>query len=158
KTITFSGGSMSRQQHRRDFLKATALAGAGFWVAGPVRADDKPEPAGEQVRFACIGVGGKGRSDTADAARHGTVVALCDVDEQTLGQAAKLYPRAKTFTDFRKMLDEMGKGIDAVTVSTPDHTHAVASALAMRLGKHCFTQKPLTHSLYEARKLAQIAR
>jgi predicted dehydrogenase len=149
---------MNSHKSRRDFLKTTALAGAGFWVAGPAPADVKGTSALEQIRFACIGVGGKGRSDTADAARHGEVVALCDVDEQTLEQAAQLYPKAKKFVDYRKMLDEMGKGIDAVTVSTPDHTHAPAAALAMRLGKHCFVQKPLTHSIYEARRLGEIAR
>jgi predicted dehydrogenase len=149
---------MSYQNSRRDFLKTTALAGAGFWIAGATRADEKRKSANEQINFACIGVGGKGRSDTADAAKHGNVVAICDVDEQTLARAAQLYPAAKQFVDFRKMLDEMGKSIDAVTVSTPDHTHAVAAALAMRLGKHCFTQKPLTHTLYEARRLGEIAR
>jgi predicted dehydrogenase len=85
-------------------------------------------------------------------------VALCDVDDNTLEKATQLYPRAKKFNDFRKMFDAMGKQIDAVTVSTPDHVHAAASAMAMRLGKHCFTQKPLTHTLYEARRLAEIAR
>ena len=79
------------------------------------------------------------------------MVAICDVDEGTLNAGKKRYPKAKTFTDFRKMLDEMGKSIDAVTVSTPDHTHAPASLMAMRMGKHCFCQKPLTHTIYEAR-------
>jgi predicted dehydrogenase len=150
---------MSCHHHsRRDFLKTTALAGVGFWIAGPARADEKGKSALEQISFACIGVGGKGRSDTAAAAEHGNIVAICDVDEQTLGRAAELYPKARKFVDYRKMLDEMGKSIDAVTVSTPDHTHAPAAATAMRLGKHCFVQKPLTHSLYEARRLAEIAR
>jgi predicted dehydrogenase len=149
---------MSRQHNRRDFLRATALAGAGFWVAGSARADEKAKSAVEQINFACIGVGNKGQSDTRDASRHGNIVAICDVDERTLEAAAKLYPKAKKFFDFRKMFDEMGKNIDAVTVSTPDHVHAVASAMAMRLGKHCFTQKPLTHSLWEARRLGEIAR
>jgi predicted dehydrogenase len=110
------------------------------------------------VRFAAIGVGGKGSSDTADAARSGDLVAICDVDEDRLGAAAKKYPQAKPFTDYRQMLDTMAKNLDAVTVSTPDHSHAPASAMAMRLGLHCFTQKPLTHTLYEARKLGEIAR
>ena len=70
----------------------------------------------------------------------------------------KRFPKAKQFTDFRKLLDEMHKSIDAVTVSTPDHIHALAAAMAMRRGKHCFVQKPLTHSLHEARVLAQLAR
>jgi predicted dehydrogenase len=148
---------MSKQLSRRDFLEAAALAGVGFWVSGTARAA-QGRSANGQIRFACVGVGGKGRSDTADAARHGDVVALCDVDDATLAKSAALYPRARRFNDFRRMFDEMGKGIDAVTVSTPDHTHAVVSATAMQLGKHCFTQKPLTHSLYEARRLAEIAR
>jgi predicted dehydrogenase len=107
------------------------------------------------IRFACIGVGGKGSSDSADAANNGNIVAICDVDDNTLNKAAELYPKAKRYSDFRKMLEEMGGSIDAVTVSTPDHCHAAASAMAMRLGKHCFTQKPLTRSIYEARKLAR---
>ncbi len=149
---------MSNHNNRRDFLKTTALAGVGYWVVGPASADTKSTSALDQINFACIGVGGKGRSDTAEAARNGNIVAICDVDEQTLGRAAELYPKAKKFVDYRKMLEEMGKSIDAVTVSTPDHTHAPAAAMAMRLGKHCFVQKPLTHSLYEARRLAEIAR
>jgi predicted dehydrogenase len=134
------------------------MAGFGFWVAGPARADEKGTSANDQINFACIGVGGKGSSDSADAGRHGNVVAICDIDEHTLDRAAKQFPKAKKYVDFRKMFDEMGKSIDAVTVSTPDHVHAVASAMAMRLGKHCFTQKPMTHSIYEARRLAEIAR
>jgi predicted dehydrogenase len=149
---------MARQPNRRDFLKTAALAGVGFWGAGSAPAPEKSKSANEQLGFACIGVGGKGASDTADAARHGNIVAICDVDERTLAQAAKLYPKARTFTDFRTLFDELGQSIDAVTVSTPDHTHAVAAAMAMRLGKHCFVQKPLTRTLWEARRLAEIAR
>ncbi|HLJ95049.1 MAG TPA: Gfo/Idh/MocA family oxidoreductase [Gemmataceae bacterium] len=148
---------MNRQNNRRDFLKTTALTGVGFWVAETAPADDKNPSPNSQIQFACIGVGGKGSSDTAAAAQHGNIVALCDIDERTLDAAAKRYPKAKKYVDFRKMFDDMGKSIDAVTVSTPDHVHAVASALAMRLGKHCFTQKPLSHSLYEARRLGEIA-
>src|SRR5262249_30849421 len=100
---------MSRQQNRREFLKATAVAGTGFWVAGSSRGDEKEKSALERIRFACIGVGGKGDSDSRDAARHGDIVAICDVDEQTLERAARLYPKAKKFFDYRKMFDEMGK-------------------------------------------------
>ncbi len=148
---------MDQRENRREFLQTSAAAGLGFWAASTALADEKKTPL-ETVRFAAIGVGGKGGSDTADAARHGTLVAICDVDEVRLASAAKKYPKAKPFNDFRTMLDEMNKSIDAVTVSTPDHTHAVASAMAMRMGKHCFTQKPLTHTLHEARKLGEIAR
>jgi predicted dehydrogenase len=149
---------MSHPHNRREFLKTTALTGVGFWIAGPAQADENRKSALEQIHFACIGVGGKGASDTDAAALHGNIVAICDVDERTLDEAARIYPKAKKYNDFRKMFDEMGKSIDAVTVSTPDHVHAVASAMAMRLGKHCFTQKPMTHSLYEARRLQEIAR
>ena len=148
---------MSVQRSRREFLKDTALTGLGVWIADSARAQESSPPS-ERVNFACIGVGGKGGSDTADAARFGNVVAICDVDDDILNKAAQKYPQARKYNDFRRMLDEMGKGIDAVTISTPDHTHAPAAAMAMRMGKHCFCQKPLTHSIYEARRLAQIAR
>lgn len=146
---------MGSLRSRRDFLRDSAALGAGVLAAGSVPAvaqDDKP------IRFACIGVGGKGGSDTADAARHGKVVAICDVDTNTLANAAKTYPDAKTYTDFRLCLKEMRDQIDAVTVSTPDHCHAPAAAMAMRMGKHVYCQKPLTHSIYEARQLGVIAR
>ena len=149
---------MSQQNNRREFLKTTAAAGVGVWVAGTASAEDKPKAANDQVNFACIGVGGKGASDSADAGKFGNVVAICDVDDKTLEKAGERFQGAKKYNDFRKMLDEMGKSIDAVTVSTPDHCHAAASAMAMRMGKGCFTQKPMTHTLYEARKLAEIAR
>jgi hypothetical protein len=145
---------MIPQHNRRSFLRSAAAT--GFWVAGTVVS--RSNSPSERVRFGCIGVGGKGESDTADAAKYGAVVALCDVDDHTLAAAAAKYLRAKRYNDFRRMLDEMGKAIDAVTVSTPDHCHAVASAMAMRMGKHCFTQKPLARTLHEARRLGEIAR
>src|SRR5262249_38390592 len=107
KANPFTGELMNRQHNRRDFLRATALAGVGYWAAGPAAAQEKGRSANEQISFACIGVGGKGRGDTADAAKHGNVVALCDVDEQTLEKAAALYPKAKKYVDFRKLFDEM---------------------------------------------------
>lgn len=147
---------MARKTNRRKFLQATALTGAGFWVANSLRAEDSKSP-NERIRFASIGVGGKGSSDSADAGNNGDMVAICDVDERTLDGAAAKFPQAKKYVDFRKMFDEMRDSIDAVTVSTPDHMHAPAAVMAMRLGKHCFCQKPLTHSLHEARVMAQVA-
>ncbi len=85
------------------------------------------------------------------------LLALCDIDEKTLDKMASKYPNAKKYFDYRKMLDEMGDKIDAVTVSTPDHTHAPASVMAMKMGKHCFTQKPLTWSVEEARIMRELA-
>ena len=148
---------MSYLTDRRRFLKATALTGVGVFVSGTAAAQDSNSP-NERIRFACIGVGGKGSSDSADAKRNGDVVAICDVDDNTLEKASKSFPNAAKYNDFRKMLDEMAKNIDGVTVSTPDHMHAPASALAMRMGKACFTQKPMTRTIFEARKLGEIAR
>ncbi len=109
------------------------------------------------MRFACIGVGGKGDSDTNDAGAHGEIVALCDIDSNVLDEMGKKYPKAKKYFDYRKMLEDMGDKIDAVTVSTPDHSHAPASVMAMRMGKHCFCQKPLTWSIEEARLMRTLA-
>ncbi|MGC4046442.1 MAG: Gfo/Idh/MocA family oxidoreductase [Armatimonas sp.] len=151
-------------QDRRTFLGAAAGAGAALLLADDAWAQTsssivplKKKP-GEKVRFACIGVGGKGDSDTADAANLGELVAICDIDENTLSGASKRYPNAKAYTDWRKLLAEMGDVIDAVTVSVPDHNHAIISLRAMRMGKHVFCQKPLTHNLFEARRMAETAR
>lgn len=148
---------MSTQRSRREFLRDATLTGIGVWATDRSWAQGNKSP-NERINFACIGVGGKGDSDTADAARFGNIVAICDVDENTLNAAAQKYPNARKYNDYRKMLDEMSNQIDAVTVSTPDHHHALAAAAAMHLGKHCFCQKPLTHSIYEARRLGELAR
>jgi predicted dehydrogenase len=150
---------MSRK-NRRQFLQTSAAAGVGFWAAGGVAGRSVYALAAGEIRFGCIGIDGKGSSDTADAARpqHGKVVAICDVDDEKLSKAAATYTEAKKFHDYREMLDKYGGEIDAVTVSTPDHNHAPASVMAMRMGKHCFCQKPLTHSIFEARTMAQVAK
>ena len=150
---------MSRVHPRREFLRTSAALGIGYWIAAGEAAEVKPASPNEQIAMASIGIGGKGESDSADAARLGRMVAICDTDEQRLNHAGeKRFPGAKRFTDFRKMLDEMHGQIDAVTVSTADHTHAPAALMAMRLGKHCFCQKPLTRTIYEARLMGQVAR
>jgi len=148
---------------RRDFLKQTSAAGAApFLLGGPPAFIRSLRPGpNERVRFACIGVGGKGDSDSRDAGRHGDVVAICDVDEETLDRKAKQlsekHKDVRKYYDYRKMLEDLGDRIDAVTVSTPDHTHAPASVMAMRMGKHCFCQKPLTWSIEEARVMRTLA-
>ncbi len=147
---------MTPHNSRRDFLKTTAVAGAAYWVAGSPRTALSESP-NEKLNFACIGVEGKGSSDTDEAGRYGNVVALCDIDEDRLDKKSRRYPNAKKFVDYREMLTEMGDKIDGVTVSTPDHSHAPASAMAMKMGKHCFCQKPLTWSVHEARVLRQLA-
>lgn len=122
---------MSLKSTRREFLGSALVGGFSIWIADPSRAQGGKSP-NERVQFACIGVGGKGDSDTADAARLGDVVAICDVDENTLNRAAQKYPSAKKYNDYRKMLEEMGSSIDAVTVSTPDHSHAPAASWRWR--------------------------
>ncbi len=152
---------------RRDFLKATAAVGAGFWVVPRATLAQSRSP-NERLNIACIAVGGMGSADT-DGCRSQNIVALCDVDEtaidnklKSLEKAAndegKPFIRPRTFVDFRQMFDEMEKDIDAVTISTPDHTHAIAAMWAMKRGKHAFVQKPLCHDVWEARTLTQAAR
>lgn len=141
---------------RRQFLRASTLASAGIlsfpYVGRVLGANDK-------INVACIGVGGKGSSDCDDSANcGGNIIAICDVDANALAAKAKKFPDAKQFKDFRKMLDEMEKSIDAVTISTPDHTHAVAAAMAMRMGKHIYCQKPLVQTVHEARLLRKLAK
>jgi len=116
----------------------------------------KPAPS-DKLNVAGIGVGGKGTSDVGGCASE-NIVALCDADERRGAGSFRRFPKARKFRDYRKMFDQMEKQIDAVTVSTPDHTHYPASMMAIQRGMHCFTQKPLTHSIWEARQLAEAAR
>ncbi len=149
---------MSHRTNRRDFVKLTAAAGAGFWAAGGVSPRES-RAAIETINFACIGVDGKGKSDSADCEKNGNIVAICDIDDQHLAKGADRpgFEKAKQFNDWRKMFDEVGKSIDAVTISIPDHSHAVATARAIKMGKACYTQKPMTHAISEARKLGELA-
>jgi len=113
--------------------------------------------ANQKVNVAAIGAGGKGAVDIGYCASE-NVVALCDVDQKNATKSYKRFPKAERFKDYRRMLEKMDKQIDAVTVSTPDHLHAIASLTAMKAGKHVYCQKPLTHSVHEARVMAQVAR
>jgi predicted dehydrogenase len=149
---------MSHLSTRRTFVKTLAAAGAGLSLAGPRLRAAGPM---ERLNIASIGTGGKGWSDLSATAAspHVTVVALCDIDEtaQHLGRAADAYPQARRYTDWRKLLDE-DRDIDAVIVSTPDHMHAPISMAAMALGKHVQCQKPLTHTVFEARQMRLAAK
>jgi predicted dehydrogenase len=131
---------------------------AGFGICVPRgHALGQGRSPNDRLRFACIGVGGKGSSDTDHVGELGDVVALCDIDSNRLGAKAEKFPDAKTYRDFRKLLEEMAPKVDAVVVSTPDHTHAAAAVMAMRLGKPVYCQKPLAHSPYEARLMRETA-
>src|SRR5690606_13225882 len=114
----------------------------------------------DKLNIAGVGVGGKGNSDVNNAWNNGkeNIVALVDVDWKLGARCFDKHPNAKRYKDFRKMLDEMHKDIDAVIVSTPDHTHAIIALSAMELGKHVYVQKPLAHSLHETRVLTEAAR
>jgi len=129
----------------------------GYWVAGGVLAAESKSP-NEKIQLGCIGVGGKGKSDVQNVSKFGKIYALCDVDSPTLDGMSQAYKTEHNFSDYREMLDQLGDRIDAVTVSVPDHNHAVMAAKAMKMGKHVYGQKPLTHSIWEARRLGEIAR
>lgn len=111
----------------------------------------------KKLNIACIGVAGKGGSDT-DSVGGQNIIALCDVDKKRLDAKMQKFPGAKGYQDYRKLFEEVGKDLDAVTVSTPDHHHAIASAYAMKMGKHVFCQKPLVQTVYEARVLRKLAK
>ncbi len=147
---------MSKRIARRTFLKGAAAGGVGFIFLRDSRMAFGYS-ANEKLNIAIIGCGGNGRSNL-DSVAEENIVALCDIDDRIIADTLKAYPKARTFVDFREMLDDMRKEIDAVVVSTPDHTHAPAAAMAMRMGKHVYCEKPLTHSIYEARTLRDLAR
>jgi predicted dehydrogenase len=157
-TDELSGGvQMPRQDiSRRDFLSTTAATAAFTIVPRHVLGGAQHTAPSEKLNIAGIGVGGMGKSNLSQLESE-NIVALCDVDHVYAGGTFKKYPQAKVYTDFREMLDKE-KGIDAVMIATPDHTHAVISMEAMRRGKHVYCQKPLTHDVYEARMLAKTAR
>lgn len=138
---------MSWRVSRRKFLETSAVIGAGYWIAGTSSAASSKSP-NEKLNIGVIGAGGRGAANTNGCASE-NIVALCDLNANNLAKAAQKYPKAKQFKDWRKMLDQ--KGFDAVIVSTTDHTHALASVWAMRRGLHVYCEKPLAHSVYEAR-------
>lgn len=145
---------------RRKFLKTGALAAGSFLIVPRHVLGRGFLAPSDKLNIAAIGAGGKGTSDIANAWNNGAnnVVALCDVDTARAKASIDKFPDAKFYKDFRKMLEEMKDTIDAVTISTPDHTHAVAAMAAMQMGKHVYVQKPLTHNIYEARMLTEAAR
>ena len=141
--------------NRRNFLKTATLASGAVVFGVPTLL--RGQNLNSKLNIAAIGAGGKGTSDI-DCCASENIVALCDVDAANCAGQVKKHPEAKYYRDFRKMFDEMGKGIDAVMVSTPDHFHAVAASRAMRLGKHVYVQKPLAQTIYEARYLRNLAK
>ena len=147
---------MGRQLNRRVLLRG-ALAGAGGIVILRNSLSARGAPANGKLSVAIVGVSGRGSAFVGSMPAMENVVALCDVNQERAAGAFKQLPKAKPYADFRKMLDQMHGQIDAVVVATPDHTHAVASAAAMRAGKHVYTEKPLTRTVRESRRLRELA-
>ena len=142
---------------RREFMGGAAISTAAFMVLpGSVLGLRGATSPNEKLNLAGIGIGGQGASDLSQMESE-NIVALCDVDKNHAGHTFKKYSKAKQFTDYRTMLDEM-KEIDAIVVATPDHHHAFASMEGIKRGKHVYCEKPLTHSVWEARQLAMAAR
>ncbi len=153
--------------NRREFVAASALTATAAVLTGcsktcalytaPADAKKGKLVTDRKINVACIGIGGKGKVD-AGAMKGENVIALCDVDDTMTEETRKLYPNAKYYTDYRQLLTELEDQIDAVTISTPDHMHYPIALMAIQMGKHVYVQKPLTHTIEEARKLRQAAR
>jgi len=144
---------------RREFVGAAGVAvGAAMVVPRHVLAGSGTSAPSDKLNIAGIGVGGQGAGDIRSVSGGNNIVALCDVDTRRAAETLKQFPDAKQYRDFRKMFDEMAKGIDAVVVATPDHNHAVAAMAAIKRGKHVYCEKPLAHSVYEVRELMKAAR
>lgn len=162
------GTSTENTISRRRFLSgAAAVAATVTVVPRHVLGGPGYKAPSDTLNIACIGVGGKGFSDTLGVSGE-NIVALCDVDEARMAEFRERnadrpevlawFDKAKKYQDYRRMLEENKKTIDAVTVSVPDHSHAAAAMMAVRMGKHAFVQKPLTHTVHEARELARAAK
>ncbi|HTJ13713.1 MAG TPA: Gfo/Idh/MocA family oxidoreductase [Dinghuibacter sp.] len=150
----------SKTTTRRDFLKTTSLAGAGFMIVprhvlgrGFIAPSDK-------LIIASCGAGGKGESDIANFYKSGKaeIAYLCDVDDRRSAKTRANFPKAKYYKDWRELLEKEGKHFDAVSVSTPDHNHAIIALSAMAMGKHVYVQKPMAHDIGEVRRMTQAAK
>ena len=152
---------MNGKMNRRHFLQASvaATAGVGFFAVADVtesRAARQNDPM-NRLNIAIVGAGGQGGGNLGNIAKlNENIVALCDVDQNQAAKSFAKYPSVAKYADYRVMLDKQ-KDIDAVVVSTPDHHHVFASVIAMKMGKHVYCEKPLTHSVWEARQMREIA-
>jgi predicted dehydrogenase len=149
--------SQKKKISRRRFLTDSAAVAAFTIVPRYVLGGPRQIPPSEKLNIAGVGVGGRG-ANVIDGVSSQNIIALCDVDAKHAAGTFNRFPNAKKYRDFRKMLEEEDKNIDAVTVATPDHVHAVATMMAIKMDKHVYCEKPLTHSVYEARKVAEAAR
>ncbi len=141
---------------RRKMLRDSVLGSAGLWLGGSALAAGSNSP-NEKLNIACIGLGNQGNANLGLVSSQ-NIVGLCDVDSARTAKYAAKYPKAKTYADFRVMLDQIDKEIDAVVVTTPNHSHATIAIDAMRRGKHCYCEKPLAHSIHEVREMQRVAK
>jgi predicted dehydrogenase len=144
---------------RRDFLKSAAVASAAlsFPHLKAQSAGNASVVANNKLNVACVGVGGRGW-DAVQGMKGENLVAFCDVDDERATKTFEEFPAVPRFRDYRQMFDKLGNSIDAVTISTPDHMHYPIAVAALSLGKHVFVEKPLTHTIWEARQLGKLAR
>ena len=142
---------------RRTFLKSAGLAATALSFPSVMRSQNAGQSPNQKLNVACIGVGGRGKS-AVDGMKDENFVAFCDVDDERAAATYKEFPDVPRFRDYRQMFEKMGNQIDAVTISTPDHMHYPIAVAALELGKHLFVEKPLTHTIDEARKLDALAR
>ncbi len=142
-------------QSRRSFIKSSAIATGGVWLGGSID-DLSARSANERLNIACIGVGGRGSANVGGVSSE-NIIAMCDVDESKAGKRFQEFNKAGKFKDYRVMFDKLGKQIDAVVISTPDHTHFHPARHAMLERKHVYCEKPLAHSAWEIRQLTRLA-
>jgi predicted dehydrogenase len=145
---------MQHSISRRNFLKTSLLTPGGFWVATSTGLA-REFSANEKLNLGVVGTINRAGANIS-ALRDQNIVAICDIDDKLLAAAQTKFPSAKTYTDFRRMLDQ--RDLDAVVVSTPDHTHAVATMAALKPGRHVYCEKPLAHEVFEARAVTEAAR
>src|SRR6476620_7813572 len=148
--------SFSKPLSRRHFIYSSALAASATALAGCAKVPARKVASSDKLRIAAVGAGGKGQSDIHCCSSE-EIVAICDADEKMAAGSLQKHPKAKFYFDWRDMLEKEGKNIDAVTVSTPDHLHALVASHAIKMGKHVYCQKPLTQTVFEARYLRDLA-
>ena len=148
---------MKTKTSRRKFLQNSSLAAAGFMIVPRYVLGRGYKSPSDKLNIAIVGCGGRGEAHV-EALQGENIVAFCDVDDSRAASSYELMPKVARFKDFRKMLDEKGKEIDAVVIATPDHTHAVIAMACMEMGKHVYVEKPLTHNMAEARQLLDASR
>ena len=150
-------GASDLSLSRRHFVGAAAAVAAFTYVPKRVLGQAGRDSANNKLNIAGIGVGGQGGSDINGVSSE-NIAFLCDVDLNRASGTIKKYPNAKVYRDFRVMLEKEAKNIDAVVIGAPDHIHAPAAIMAMKMGKHVYCEKPMAHTIYEARRMTQVAK